>query len=211
MYYRRSLRECFYNKTELKERNWTDSLIRKYLNHVTPQEFTGLYRRQPQKCYLKCIVEKVELKDSFKSDLEKSQIRSARMIGVQETRRAKNIEMLEEHLDSIKVEVIKDSQLIRDTIESKREYYLDTGQFGYGSDLDARFVDNDTLSRWAVNYIRHNLTDYDAYLEDVIFGRTGSQEMYVMLKEDILDKIAAAYPKYKKACNKQKKLLYEDY
>lgn len=195
-------RDDFYNKTQLKERNWTESLIKKYLKDETVYEFPGRYRCQPQKCYLKANVEKIEELETFKQDLEKSRKRSERMLEVAETRREKNIENLEEHLDSIQVIVVKDKKLINRTIQDKRDWYEYTGQYDY-MNVSIDDVDKDTLERWIVNYIRHNLTSYDEYLEEIVEGRVGSAEMYSILKKDILYKIAEKYPKYKQACQKQ--------
>lgn len=215
MYYyndRKINRDDFYNKTQLKERDWTETLIKKYLKDETIYEFPGKYRCQPQKCYLKSVVEKIEELETFKQDLEKAQKRSARMLEVAETKREKNIKDLKNHLQSIKIKDLDDQKLIKQTMQAKKNWYSYTEQYEYES-VSADSVDKDTLERWIVNYIRHNLTSYDKYLEKVIKGKIGSAEMYSILKKDILYKIAEKYPKYKQACQKQieKEEMLEDF
>ena len=45
-------RKEYYNKTQLKERGWTESIIKKLLKDIEPIEFWGVYKSVPQKCYL---------------------------------------------------------------------------------------------------------------------------------------------------------------
>lgn len=200
-------RELYYNKTQLKERSWTESLIKKYLKNETPREFPGRYRKQPQKCYLISVVENIEKLDEFKEDLEKSKKRSiAAMMGA-ETRKDKNLDILYSHLDSIQIEVWKDKKLVREALQSKRNWYECTGQYDYGTDINS--VDDATLNRWVVNFIRHNLTSYDDYLDEIVSGKTGASDMYDILKDEVLERIGEKYPKYKNECLRQIKASWD--
>lgn len=58
------------------------------------------------------------------------------------------------------------------------------------------------LNRIIVNYLRHNLSDYDSKLGD-IFGRVGTSEAYRIINEKIYSKIAEVYPELKDECDNQ--------
>lgn len=61
---------------------------------------------------------------------------------------------------------------------------------------------NNVKERWIVNYIRHNLTEYDDYINK-IYGKIGKSELYYILHSYILEKIGELYPKYKDECERQ--------
>jgi hypothetical protein len=65
------------------------------------------------------------------------------------------------------------------------------------------------LDRITVNYIRHQLTDYEQRL-GLLFGRVGTKEAYPILKEKILDAIAENYPELSNECIRQKCMMYDD-
>lgn len=65
-----------------------------------------------------------------------------------------------------------------------------------------RRPNDDTLNRWCVNYIRHQLTTYDDGLYDLI-GKIGRDAAYEEFKKAVLKKISIAYPKYADECNRQ--------
>lgn len=60
----------------------------------------------------------------------------------------------------------------------------------------------ETLNRWVVNYIRHNLISYDSTLLDNK-GKIGKDEAYLTFKKAVLDKISITYPKYATECQRQ--------
>ena len=59
-------------------------------------------------------------------------------------------------------------------------------------------ADIDTRKRWAVNYIRHELTNYDWVLER-IKGKCGIGEEYNRYKNAVLEEIYKAYPELQSA------------
>jgi hypothetical protein len=50
-------------------------------------------------------------------------------------------------------------------------------------------ADKETLTRWKVNYIRHNLTSYDDELLS-LYGRTGKDKAYLKLFGEVMNRIA---------------------
>lgn len=61
---------------------------------------------------------------------------------------------------------------------------------------------DNTLNRWCVNYIRHQLTTYDNELYELI-GKIGRDDAYEQFKKAVLEKISIAYPKYADECKRQ--------
>ncbi|GIH68928.1 hypothetical protein [Sphaerimonospora thailandensis] len=66
-------------------------------------------------------------------------------------------------------------------------------------------VDEPTLQRWVVNYLRHALTGYDDELEG-LFGKVGRAEGERLLRGRIYAAIARAYPKLADECRRQLRL-----
>lgn len=65
-----------------------------------------------------------------------------------------------------------------------------------------RTPNEETLMRWVVNYIRHNLISYDLTLFDNK-GKVGKDEAYPIFKKAVLNRIATTYPKYAAECQRQ--------
>lgn len=68
--------------------------------------------------------------------------------------------------------------------------------------INSANIDKEVLQRWIVNYIRHNLVDYDDGLE-IMYGKVGKIDTYPKFKEAILKKIASVYPQYAEECKRQ--------
>lgn len=198
-------RKDFYNISQMKERGWTASIIKK-LVQIEPTEFRGMYRRQPQKCYPKDYIEGLEQSDEFKELREKASQRSTTMSLVAEKKRTENIEKFKKRIYAVKVPVLPLDVLRRRTIDAKNKWYEYTSmmydRFDDGP-VDERNLDNSTLFRWEVNFIRHELTKYEDLLSE-IYGIVGTHEIYKELKNYVLDRISEAYPHLKGSCDSQK-------
>lgn len=72
-----------------------------------------------------------------------------------------------------------------------------------GNVRNAYDADEDTKIRWAVDYIRHNLTNYDHDMNALI-NKVGKDKAYDKYKEAVLDKIAEVYPDLEDECENQK-------
>ena len=58
------------------------------------------------------------------------------------------------------------------------------------------------LSRITVNYIRHSLTAYNKYLQEVA-GRIGVSQAIVIIRRRVYAAIRATYPEYAEECQRQ--------
>jgi hypothetical protein len=57
-----------------------------------------------------------------------------------------------------------------------------------------------------VNYVRHNLTNYEEELY-YMSGKVGCHEEYYFYKDAVLDRISETYPELEDACRRQKECV----
>jgi hypothetical protein len=138
----------------------------------------------PMKLWKKTEVDNVINSEAFKNYLIEKEKKKDRYLKGVETKRKKLESFINTKIDEIYVKVISKKKLEKYTIESKMEY-------DYSFELYV--ADNETLNRWMVNYIRHNLTEYDDVLYDAK-GKVGIGEEYTKYKIAVLDKIKEVYP-----------------
>lgn len=102
------------------------------------------------------------------------------------------------HNMSVEVKFIPLGQLRQKTLDAKYDWYT------YQNDLRGNwennpetvyYADEDTVQRWMRNYIRHNLTNYDETLYELV-GKTGKSQAYLELQKVITDAICKVYPWY---------------
>ena len=194
-------RSLYYNKTELRERGWTDSMIAEFLKDSRCVEFQGTLKSKPQKCYLKSKVEKIEKSKKFKSNFLMSKERRKCVQKRVERIKAFNLESLEKSADKIKVIKKPIEDIWKGAFMTKMNWYMANGEveFSLARPCD---IDEATKKRWCVNYIRHKKTKYDFKLRS-LFGKVGASEMYLALHKIVLLKIKETYPELKDECERQ--------
>ena len=183
----------FITKTDLISiRKWSDRLIKKYM--PVPDEIRNnphYGRASAMKLYKISRVESIEKNEQFLIDFQKTILRRKSSLKMVETKKDNLlIEISELH---ISVEIIPRYELIPLVIDAynDRNYYKDY--------LTLRDLDQSTLERLTVNYIRHQLTSYDQCL-GLIFSRVGKKEGYRLLKERIYNCISESYPDLTREC-----------
>lgn len=154
----------------------------------------------PMKLWEESAVKAVMETEEFKKKVAGSEKRKEAAKKAVETKRENAELMLDDLLKSIRVERIDLKQLRHNAIAAKQFWYDWNGRDDYRSAYDA---DEETVQRWMVNYVRHNLCNYDESLND-IFGKTGKTALYCRLKGTILDEIANTYPELACECEQQK-------
>lgn len=179
---------------------WTKTMIASLLPEPKLVDNPYYCKAAPMKLYKEQDVLDAMQSDAYKQALEKA---NKRKLSAQKATKTKT-EILAKNMDafveSVSVEVISNSELVKETIEAKNAWYCYTGQ--YEMITNKTKVDSETLHRWVVNYIRHNLVSYDYGLYKMK-GKTGKNALYAQYKNAILEKIAAAYPKYAMECRNQ--------
>lgn len=210
-------------QSTILDMGWTKSMIVKLLPEPILKPNPHYRCAAPMKLWIKQdVLNEMETED-FKKELEKANRRKA---SSQKSKNTKTINLkgkMQQIADSITVTVLPTEKLEEETLKSQEsriceQLFLRAEYLGrhyednyeeYQQCLDEmenfkihRPNDGETMQRWIVNYIRHNLVDYDRKL-DLLKGKTGKDEAYCLFKEEILKKIADAYPCYAEECNRQ--------
>lgn len=122
--------------------------------------------------------------DSFKAAMEKTSKRKAAAEKASATKASKTMEEMTAVGNSLKIKIIPDDDLRQRTLRAKQNWALDHGNFEfipYSSDITP-----ETMERWIVNYIRHNLVKYDTALKR-LYGKCGRYEAYPEFKRIVLE------------------------
>ena len=186
----------FITKTDLiSKRKWTDALLKKYMSEPDLIKNNPHYgRASKMKLYKISRVESIEKNEHFLIDFQKTILRRKSSAKMVETK--KDNLLIEISELPISVEFIPRNELVPLVIDdyNDRNYYKD--------DLTLRDLDQSTLERLTVNYIRHQLTSYDQCL-GLIFSKVGKKEGYRLLIERIYNCISESYPELTRECTLQ--------
>lgn len=179
----------YLSKTGLRERGWTESMIKKFLGKPDDERTNPHYKCAPSvKLYLLKRVEKIEAKEEFQKAIEKSKIRSEKMRQVAENKRD---EILEYVLDlDIEIPVYGKEELYQKACWSYNNFHDLRDNDYTPATLNS---DKEFLNRITINYLRHNCTIYENELEKM-FGCVGVQEAHNLLQTKINDAIKETYP-----------------
>ena len=147
-------------------------------------------------------IEQIMRSPEFEEYSARSRNRRAGARKATETKRAKLQKEVDEKIVQISVKKLDDDDLLYRTIRDKQAWYA------YQDDLrerwdytrDADSADDQTKTRWMVNYIRHNLASYDEVLYEMS-GKVGCYEEYHRYREAVFDKISEVYPKLAGECS----------
>lgn len=141
--------------TGVKERGWTDAMVRDLLGPPDKLATNPHYASAPPvKLFAVDRVEAVEKAGEFKLRKEKAEARAARSLEVAELQKQKTIDAA--NRVNIRVTRIPIQQL---TADAKIEY---SRRKPYAPPPD--FTNKEFAERNMVNYIRHNLSDYKLQL-----------------------------------------------
>ena len=106
-----------------------------------------------------------------------------------------------------KPERIDLEELRERTLASKQAWYDAVAEVRYLDPEQMRnayLADEDTIRRWMVNYIRHEMTDYDfEVFRASMPGRIGRRGAFSMFEEVVYENIASVYPELKDECERQ--------
>lgn len=195
--------EEYLSRGKLKERGWTDNIIKKFMPLCDKEKKNPYYASaSPMKLYLLERVKKIEDTDKFKKEFIESQPRKKASKKAVETKLQKirdYIKNLRITVEKMPIDIIK-KKAIKDYNDFKEAIEIERGDIDY----QKATINSDTLflNRICVNYIRHNLTIYENELEK-IFGKVGSKEAYRLLNEKIYSVISGIYPTLSDECANQ--------
>ena len=178
-----------YTKTALRELGFSDKLIKELLPEPRLVRNPVYRSSSPMQIWEKEDVEKAVNTERFREWLVGREKRRKAAADAAETKRDKFLKELELRIGEIEIPVLSKKDLYRESLESKRAWEYAHGNF----DFYGEAADEATRNRWAVNYIRHELTDYERVLYE-IKGCVGVGEAYEKYKASVTERIYEIYP-----------------
>lgn len=199
-----SVNEETVTQTAVKEMGFTDKLIKELLPE--PKLVTNPYYKSAAKMKLWKLsdVEKAMENPIFQESLKKREKHKAAAEKAVATKKAKLQAETDKFIESIKIKHMDIKEIRASALEAQQCWY--DYKYNTRRNFDFQYAydaDEDTITRWMVNYIRHEMTSYDEQLYSMK-GRTGIHDMYPEIRNVILDKIAVIYPELAQECEKQK-------
>ncbi len=183
-------------RSQLRERGWTEAAIRDFAgepDEILPNPF---YRSgAPMQLYDLKRIKRKERTKGFRAWQEKSKARRAAAQGVADRKREETLQKVE----TLEIKVVKyaGGRLLRKSIEhyNNRRRWDDES---FASEDDSP----EFLQRIQVNYIRHQLTNYDREIE-ALFKRIGKQDAITALRLRIYTQIGKVYPRLREEADRQ--------
>ena len=188
-----------YTKTELKELGFTEKLIQDLLlepeYHKSPRgagRFYYLWRADD--------VKKAMLDERFIATQEKRKERSTRAQKVADKKRKKTMDKVNNIIsDMTPPERIELDELKECAIQYKNDDFICQDRIA-----DANNADEDTIKRWIVNYIRHEMTDYNFEVVSADMEKcVGRDEAFILFEKKVYENIALVYPELADECDRQ--------
>lgn len=190
-------------QTQLLEMGWTKNMIKTLLPPPTLRPNPMYKKAAPMKLWDEMDVKSIMETDAFTVEKVRAERRrlASQKAFLTKTDNLRN--EIAKAIQTISVVIIPEDRLYRQTLKSKQSWY-DSSYLSYNNReyRCAASADKNTIERWIVNYIRHELTTYDSGL-NLLNNKTGKFEIYPELRNAILLKIAEAYPLHKDECFRQ--------
>lgn len=192
-------REPMMTQTDLLYDGWTKTMIKKLLPEPILKRNPRYACAPEMKLWKKADIEAIMLSDEYQIEKAKADKRKKAANKAIDTKLEKTEAKLQKNIDDIVVEKIPLSELRALTLEERDAYYSSRNLEYLGT---AKYADAETIERWMVNYIRHELTNYNYDLFHMQ-GLVGCHEAYYDYKVAVMNKIADTYPELKDECERQ--------
>ena len=199
-----------FNKTNLKERGWTEAAIRDFLGEPDNTEVNPYYRGGPRiLLWTESRVIQAERTKEFCDWKERSADRRELLSKLATERAQSSRRELLTHINAIKISIPLMSIDSLDQAAWER-YYNHANAIGRWDHSGPSPANRSFLDRISVNYLRHQETDYEEELEH-LFGAVGRVEGYLRVKDKVLAAIARAYPHLRAECRRQQRKMRDQY
>ncbi|QGV77821.1 hypothetical protein [Streptomyces ficellus] len=188
--------------TGLRERGWTDGMVRELLGEPDVQgRDPRRWSVAPVRLFLLARVEAVERTPEFAACSAAAGRGGAAARAGAERRRQAVLAAL--RAEPIRVPRLPRAELERRAVRHRRLVSGEPPGGGGGPGPGAvRPGSPGALAAWQVDYLRHVLSRYDALL-DGLFGATGRAEAERLLRERVYGAIARAYPWLAAECGRR--------
>jgi hypothetical protein len=180
----------------LRARGWTDAAIRRFLGTPDAIARNPVFRSAaPMKLYDAERVAAVESSPEWQAWRAESEVRRVAAAAGAQRRRDGTVAAVA--AVEIRLPALERAELERRAVEHRNRRAADRAERrGWWDDYDpatVEGVDEATLARWSVNYLRHQGTRYDATLGD-LYAQVGRHEAAALLRRRIYEEIGRAYP-----------------
>jgi hypothetical protein len=190
-------REPMLGTSGLKARGWTPSMVKVLLGQPDATAKNPHYSSgAPMQLYAVARIKAAEDQPEFASLKVRAAARSAGAAKGVQTQTKSLMQQIEAM--KISVEVLPPNRVLSEAIGAYNEWSERDEPATHKSD-------SVFLRRITVNYIRHNLTNYDEGLETTV-GRVGKSAAKNEIRRRVYSAIAAAYPAYADECEQQLEL-----
>ena len=187
-------------KAGLKERGWTDALIRDFLKEPDQTKRNPHCSSAPPMCLYKVSrVGAVEATDEFAQRMARTQSRrETAKKAAKKGLRTKRKETRKLAMDMPPVPRLDRDELIKRACKHYNKHWELRNPDKYATSSNTP----EFLNRICVNYLRHGVSEYDERL-GMMYGRVGGKEMYHPIRQKVLRAIADAYPYLAAECYRQ--------
>jgi len=184
--------------SKIRERGWTDSLVRRFLDPPDTTAPNPIYRSAARvRLYDLTRVLKVEASPEWQAAKVVASRRSVASSRAS-TRRALDVVERAGQFE-VTLPVLRDETLFRRAVDHRNELRNNRDGFEHAT---MESVDESTLRRWGVNYLRHVLTEYDSQIGRFA-GKPGVRSVEAITRQVIYGTIAATYPGLAEECRRQ--------
>ena len=178
---------------------WTKAMVTALLPEPKLVANPHYRKAAPMKLYREQDVLEVMEGEEYKQALEKASKRKMSAQKATETKTERLKERMSEVGKTIEVKIMPVDEIISTVLKDAWEETINELEC-----FEFHMPGEETLKRWVVNYIRHNLVKYSEALYQVK-GKIGKFDGYKALKIQILYKIASVYPQFAEECQRQAK------
>jgi hypothetical protein len=181
----------------LRARGWSPKLIERELGEPNKTARNPMYRTAaPCRLWLRCHVEAAEKAEPFLAHQARRQGMSRRSKSIAEGKR----EALLARIAAMAVDVraLPIARVRAQAIMDWEDRQAERGRH----DAVGAHADAQTRDRWTVNFIRHQLCEYDLEL-DRVAGQIGVHDAVAAIRSKVYAAIAAAYPVLADECRRQ--------
>lgn len=186
----------YWSKSTLLSRGWTEKTIDELLPPPKLKDNPHYKCASPMQLWEQKVVKQKERTKKFKESAEKKAKRRESSLKAVATKTENTMSLLDTF--SLEVEKIDLEDLREWTLNAKWNWYMDTEQYERADSVN--FADEETILRWEINFIRHNLSNYDEEL-DKLYGKVGKDIVYSKYRSQLMNKIFEVYPELKEKYN----------
>lgn len=183
----------YISKTTLLSRGWNEKSIDEILPPPRLVDNPHYKCASPMQLWDIKVVERKEKTKKFKEYAEKKAKRSKASKKAVQTKIENTMSLLPTF--SLEVERVDLDTLREWTLNAKWQWYAWTDQHYKADSVD--YADEETILRWELNFIRHNLTNYDEELGK-LYRQVGKDIVYSKYRSELMKKIFEVYPELEK-------------